>query len=102
MIVVVPPPPAVFFEELSTFKLMTGAAAGATSITVKRTGPYQTNDVQVVDVNVDKGGILNSASTVQDFSFPFGITLSGSSIGVNRVAKLFRIVGSNWTYIQDI
>jgi hypothetical protein len=75
---------------------------GATSITVKRTGPYQTNDVQVVDVNVDKGGILNSASTVQDFSFPFGITLSGSSIGVNRVAKLFRIVGSNWTYIQDI
>lgn len=75
---------------------------GATAIDVVRTGTGVTNQVVVTDVAVDKGGVLNSASAVQDFSFPLGITLSGSAIGVTRVVKLFRIVNNNWTFIQDL
>lgn len=75
---------------------------GATAIDVVRTGTGVTNQVVVSDVAVDKGGVLNSASAVQDFSFPLGITLSGSAIGVTRTAKLFRIVNNNWTFIQDL
>lgn len=75
---------------------------GATAIDVVRVGTGVTNQVVVSDVAVDKGGVLNSASAVQDFSFPLGITLSGSAIGVTRTAKLFRIVNNNWTFIQDL
>ena len=75
---------------------------GATAIDVVRTGTGVTNQVVVSDVAVDKGGVLNSASAVQDFSFPLGITLSGSAIGVTRTAKFFRIVNNNWTFIQDL
>jgi len=75
---------------------------GSTAVSVTRTGTGSSNEVVVVDVAVDKNGTLNSQSVVQDFSFPNGITLSGSSIGVNRQAKLFRIVGGTWTFVQNL
>ena len=61
-----------------------------------------TNTLLVNQTAVDQNGLQNSASVLSSVSFPDGITLSGSALGVTRTFHLLTVVGGTWTYTQAL
>ena len=96
--------PASNFEDGTTARILAEeiTLAGAqTPITVV-TSATGTNQIQVDYQTVQNVGTPPTVSVVKNLSVPNGITLSGSSLGVNRTYHLLTISGGTWTYTSVI
>ena len=95
--------PAGNFEEGTTARILAEEVtlAGAqTNISVVSSSTA-TNEIEVDYETYSLPGGLTSTG-VKNLSVPIGITLSGSSLGVNRSYHLLTISGGTWTYTNVI
>ncbi len=97
--------PGSNFENGTTARILAediNLAGAQTNITVSSTPTNVTNTLLVNQTAVDKNGLQNSESVLASVSFPDGITLSGSALGVTRTFHLLTVAGGTWTYTQAL